>query len=100
MNHFYLIKLKESEEEEYDANEYPQRVGRQKHILDINFQFNDSRRGVGGRGRGNRSGPRGGNRGNRGDRQGNKFRGGNNEEQVIFASMQFLCFKGHTIFYF
>ncbi|RZC37007.1 plasminogen activator inhibitor 1 RNA-binding protein-like, partial [Asbolus verrucosus] len=48
----------ESEDEEYDAAEYPQRVGRQKHVLDIDIQFNDNRRG-GGRGRGQRSGPRG-----------------------------------------
>ncbi|XP_063928398.1 SERPINE1 mRNA-binding protein 1 isoform X3 [Zophobas morio] len=53
----------ESEEEEYDATEYPQRVGRQKHVLDIDIQFNDNRRG-GGRGRGQRSGIRGGNRTN------------------------------------
>ncbi|CAH1979330.1 unnamed protein product [Acanthoscelides obtectus] len=55
----------ESSDEEYDASEYPQRVGRQKHILDIDIQFYDSRRpGVGGpRGRGGRGGgggPRGG----------------------------------------
>ncbi|XP_018565722.1 plasminogen activator inhibitor 1 RNA-binding protein isoform X6 [Anoplophora glabripennis] len=49
----------ESDEEEYDASEYPQRVGRQKHILDIDIQFNDNRRPGGGRGRGQRSGPRG-----------------------------------------
>ncbi|XP_044256167.1 plasminogen activator inhibitor 1 RNA-binding protein isoform X1 [Tribolium madens] len=48
----------ESEDEEYDAAEYPQRVGRQKHVLDIDIQFNDTRRGAG-RGRGQRSGPRG-----------------------------------------
>ncbi|XP_014222838.1 plasminogen activator inhibitor 1 RNA-binding protein-like isoform X1 [Trichogramma pretiosum] len=56
----------EEEEEEYDATEYPQRVGRQKHLLDIDIQFSDSRRsaggrgGRGGRGRGERSGGRGG----------------------------------------
>jgi len=40
-----------------------QRVGRQKHVLDIEFHFNDGRRGGGmGRGRGGRGrgGPRGG----------------------------------------
>lgn len=52
------IFFQESEDEEYDAAEYPQRVGRQKHVLDIDIQFNDNRRG-GGRGRGQRSGPRG-----------------------------------------
>ncbi|KAJ8971194.1 hypothetical protein NQ314_000830, partial [Rhamnusium bicolor] len=52
-------KEEESEEEEYDVSEYPQRVGRQKHILDIDIQFNDGRRPGGGRGRGQRSGARG-----------------------------------------
>ncbi|GLV43044.1 vasa intronic gene [Carabus blaptoides fortunei] len=33
----------ESDDEEYDASEYPQRVGRQKHVLDIDIHFNDSR---------------------------------------------------------
>ena len=42
--------------QEYDAAEYPQRVGRQKHLLDIDIHFADSRRGSRGRGRG---GPRG-----------------------------------------
>lgn len=47
----------EEDEEEYDAAEYPQRVGRQKHVLDIEIQFSDSRRsGGGGRGRGSRGG--------------------------------------------
>ncbi|XP_060536879.1 SERPINE1 mRNA-binding protein 1-like isoform X3 [Cylas formicarius] len=53
-------KEEESEDEEYDVSEYPQRVGRQKHVLDIDIQFNDSRRPGGGRGRGQRSGVRGG----------------------------------------
>lgn len=57
----YALKKKEGEEddddeEEYDAAEYPQRVGRQKHLLDIDIHFADSRRGSRGRGRG---GPRG-----------------------------------------
>lgn len=68
-SHFYL---KESEDDEYDAAEYPQRVGRQKHVLDIDIQFNDTRRPGGGRGRGQRSGPRGnrgGSRGGGGDRR-------------------------------
>lgn len=85
------FSVKESEEEEYDVSEYPQRVGRQKHILDIDFHFNDSRRGISGRGRGGR-GNRGGNRGggggggsgggggNRAERQGSRFRA--NDEQV------------------
>lgn len=61
---YELNKKKEGEEddsddEEYDASEYPQRVGRQKHVLDINIQFYSDRRvGGGGRGRG-RNGPRG-----------------------------------------
>ncbi|XP_046405800.1 plasminogen activator inhibitor 1 RNA-binding protein-like [Ischnura elegans] len=53
----YALKKKEGEEEdeeeeEYDASEYPQRVGRQKHLLDIDIHFADSRRGTRGRGRG------------------------------------------------
>ncbi|KAJ9584962.1 hypothetical protein L9F63_020692, partial [Diploptera punctata] len=44
----YALKKKEGEEEEeeeeeYDASEYPQRVGRQKHLLDIDIHFADSR---------------------------------------------------------
>lgn len=47
----------ESDEEDFDAAaEYPQRVGRQKHVLDINIHFNDRRVGGGGRGRGGRTG--------------------------------------------
>lgn len=46
----------ESEEEEFDASDYPQRVGRQKHILDIDIQFNDNRRPGIGRGKGPRTG--------------------------------------------
>lgn len=49
----------DEEEEEYDAAEYPQRVGRQKHVLDIEINFTDSRRSAGGRGgRGGRGGYR------------------------------------------
>jgi plasminogen activator inhibitor 1 RNA-binding protein len=66
----------EEEEEEYDAVEYPQRVGRQKHVLDIEIQFSDSRRSVGSRGgrggrgaRGDRANGRG--YGNRGPPRGN-----------------------------
>lgn len=55
-------KENESEEElEYDPAMYPQRVGRQQRVLDIQFNFNDGRRGgpggFGGRG-GGRGGPR------------------------------------------
>lgn len=38
--------------QEYDASEYPQRVGRLKHVLDIEVVFGDNRRGGRGRGRG------------------------------------------------
>lgn len=75
---YALNKKKEGEEddsddEEYDISEYPQRVGRQKHVLDINIQFySDKRMGGGGRGRG-RNGPRGsrgaGNGAPRGERE-------------------------------
>lgn len=53
--------------QEYDASDYPQRVGRQKHLLDIDIHFTDSRRGTRGRGRG---GPRGGGGGGRGGPRG------------------------------
>ncbi|KAH1029654.1 plasminogen activator inhibitor 1 RNA-binding protein isoform X2 [Dendroctonus ponderosae] len=56
-------KEEESDDEEYDVSEYPQRVGRQKHVLEIDIQFNDSRRPGGGRGRGTGRGGRGGTRG-------------------------------------
>lgn len=47
--------------QEYDSSEYPQRVGRQKRVLDIDFTFADSRNGARGRGgRGGRGAPRGG----------------------------------------
>ncbi|XP_026289178.1 plasminogen activator inhibitor 1 RNA-binding protein isoform X2 [Frankliniella occidentalis] len=56
------LEAEEDEElEEYDVSaEYPQRVGRLKHVLDIEVVFGDSRRGGRGRGRG---GPRGMGRG-------------------------------------
>lgn len=74
-------KENESEEElEYDPAMYPQRVGRQQRVLDIQFNFNDGRRGggggFGGRGRG---GPRPGgprNEGNRGPQGGSGGPGG------------------------
>ncbi|KAM7360906.1 vig2 [Cochliomyia hominivorax] len=70
-----LNKKKEgdSEEEyEYDPSMYPQRVGRLQRIVDIQFNFNDGRRGGGfGRGRGRGPRPGGDNKGSRsdGDRQ-------------------------------
>ncbi|XP_039952138.1 plasminogen activator inhibitor 1 RNA-binding protein [Bactrocera tryoni] len=52
-------KENESEEElEYDPAMYPQRVGRQQRVLDIQFNFNDGRRGAGFGGRGRGRGPR------------------------------------------
>ncbi|CAG2056762.1 unnamed protein product, partial [Timema podura] len=49
---------------EYDASDYPQRVGRQKHLLDIDIHFADTRRGTRSRGRGGpRAGGGGGSRG-------------------------------------
>lgn len=57
----------EDTDDEYDLADYPQRVGRQKRVLGIEFTFNDmSRRGApggrgrgrGGRGRGGRGPPR------------------------------------------
>lgn len=71
-----ITLFQESEEEEYDAAEYPQRVGRQKHLLDIDIQFNDTRRPGGGRGRGQRSAPRGNRGGNRGGGTGGSTGGG------------------------
>lgn len=46
----------DDEDDEYELAEYPQRVGRQKHVLDIDIHFSDARRG----GRGSRGGGRGG----------------------------------------
>lgn len=99
MHVLYFVKgnvlKKESDEEEYDASEYPQRVGRQKHLLDIDIHFNDARRSGGtGRGRGPRAGPRGnrnnqrsggGGGGGGGERQGSRYRG--NEEQVLIRNL-------------
>lgn len=76
-------KDNESEEElEYDPAMYPQRVGRQQRLLDIQFNFNDGRRGgFGGRGRGRGGGQRsdgsrtgfgGGERGGRNDPNGER----------------------------
>jgi len=81
-------KENDSEEElEYDPALYPQRVGRQQRVLDIQFNFNDGRRGPGGfGGRGGRGGPRpgggfGGPRTEGGNREGgNREGGGNNRE--------------------
>ncbi|XP_045785640.1 plasminogen activator inhibitor 1 RNA-binding protein-like [Maniola jurtina] len=55
----------EEDDEEYDIADYPQRVGRQKRVLGIEFTFNDTARrggtgGRGGRGRGRGRGGRGG----------------------------------------
>ncbi|KAJ8889670.1 hypothetical protein PR048_009171 [Dryococelus australis] len=76
---YELNKKKDEEEQddedEYDVSEYPQRVGRQKHLLDIDIRFTDSRRGIrgrGGRGGGPRGGPRGGRGGFRGGMGGNR----------------------------
>ncbi|XP_045482553.1 plasminogen activator inhibitor 1 RNA-binding protein-like isoform X2 [Harmonia axyridis] len=83
----YELKKKEeeeeTEEEEYEINEYPQRVGRQKHVLDIDIQFNDSRRPGQGRGKGPRAGPRGpGSKPNpRGERTERRFRDDQGEEK-------------------
>ena len=90
-------KENESEEEfEYDPAMYPQRVGRQQRVLDIQFNFNDGRRGgggFGGRGRarggprpdgvGSRSGPGAGERGTRGEPSGDRsFAGGSGPGSV------------------
>lgn len=74
----------DSDEEDYDVTaEYPQRVGRQKHVLDINIHFSDRR--VGGGGRGGRGGRPGGNAGGRGTRGAGPGRGegrGGREERA------------------
>ncbi|KAL1493013.1 hypothetical protein ABEB36_011158 [Hypothenemus hampei] len=72
-------KEEESEEEEYDASEYPQRVGRQKHILDIDIQFNDNRRPGGGRSRVGGRGPKGARPGGGGPRGSPRDRDGPRE---------------------
>lgn len=59
-------------DDEYDIADYPQRVGRQKRVLGIEFTFNDTARrgGIGGRGRGRgRGGGGAGVRGPRGPRE-------------------------------
>lgn len=71
------------DELEYDPSMYPQRVGRQKHVLDIEFHFNDGRRGGLNRGRGGRPRVGGGPNsagGERGERRGpNRNRNERNE---------------------
>lgn len=53
----------DDEEEEYDSSDYPQRVGRQKHLLGIEIHFADNGRSTGRGGRGGRGMGRGGPRG-------------------------------------
>ncbi|BES93446.1 heterochromatin organization [Nesidiocoris tenuis] len=52
----YALRKKKDEEdeedEEYEYIEIPQRVGRQRHVLDIDIRYKDSRGGNVGRGRG------------------------------------------------
>ncbi|XP_017774220.1 PREDICTED: plasminogen activator inhibitor 1 RNA-binding protein-like isoform X2 [Nicrophorus vespilloides] len=67
----------ETDDEEYDTSEYPQRVGRQKRVVGIDFHFSDSRRGGAGRGRGARAG-----RGARNNREG----GGGGRGQAAAAA--------------
>lgn len=75
-----------SEEElEYDPSMYPQRVGRQKHLLEIQFHFNDGRRGGGmnrGRGRPRGAGAVGGGGGGGIGRNGPNRRGGDRSDQL------------------
>jgi len=74
-----LNKKKENDSEdefEFDPSLYPQRVGRLQRITDIQFNFNDSRRGIGGRGRGRGGEGRGG--GGRG--RGARFEGRNQDK--------------------
>lgn len=66
----------EDSDDEYDSAEYPQRVGRQKKVVGIEFTFYEPRRGGGmgrggrgGRGRGGPGGGRGGGGGGRGERR-------------------------------
>ncbi|EDW89779.1 plasminogen activator inhibitor 1 RNA-binding protein [Drosophila yakuba] len=82
-------KENDSEEElEYDPALYPQRVGRQQRVLDIQFNFNDGRRGGPGGfgGRGGRGGPRpggfgGGPRSEGGNRDGGNREGGRDNRE-------------------
>lgn len=64
---------------------YPQRVGRLQRVLDIEFHFNDGRRGGLGRGRG---------RGPRGQGAGRQGRGPRNADQksVIFTFIHLILF--------
>jgi plasminogen activator inhibitor 1 RNA-binding protein len=66
-----VVSTEEEEEEEY-SGEFPQRAGRQKQLLDVNFHFADSRRGADSRYSGP---PRGGMRGDR-QRSSETLRGG------------------------
>lgn len=78
-----LTKKKDgdSEEEfEYDPSMYPQRVGRLQRIVDIQFNFNDGRRGGGGFGRGRGRGPRPG-----GDNKGPRPESGPPRQQRNFV---------------
>ena len=77
---------------------YPQRVNRQKRVLDINFQFNADQGGRGGPGggrgerrggRGDRRGDRGGERrGDRADRGDGPPRGGRVRIALIFSDFE------------
>lgn len=72
--------------------------------MDIDIQFNDTRRPGGGRGRGQRSGPRGNRGGTRGgggdrregrgdgDRPERRFRAGEADQVCIPKLFSFLCF--------
>jgi len=69
----------DDEDDEYELAEYPQRVGRQKHLLEIDIHFSDARRG--GRGRGGGRGGRGrGGSGGGGPRPPAPAEGGNSGE--------------------
>lgn len=74
----YALRKKKEEEddddEEYEYIDYPQRVGRQKHVLDIDIRYKDSRGSNNARGRGRGRGGAGGSA---------PFRGGNQERPPV-----------------
>ncbi|KAF5274578.1 hypothetical protein FQA39_LY07190 [Lamprigera yunnana] len=82
----YELKKKENQQEsdddEYETNDYPQRVGRQKHVF-IDIHFYDNRRsGTGGRGRGSRAG-----RGARSNRDRQRLRGSDEHFGFVLGSL-------------
>lgn len=86
------IEEEEQEEEDDDDDEVEeeecQRKGQQKILLDFQFNYTDSRRGMRGRGRGGRNGPRGGAGRDGGHRDVARDRGGRGREAPKSKNVQ------------